>query len=124
MLDETAIRAIVRDEITAVVRQLFGGLEEKPGNNQWYSTAEAWKKLGLPNAQTLREMRLNGVFELGKHYRKSNRNPEARNPRWQFNLPACQARLQENPAKYLRSKSKSNTVAATVDQSGKPRRTA
>lgn len=67
---------------------------------EWVETEEAWKLLDQASSEALRRKVRNRFFELGHHYRKSNNNPNAAMPRYQFHIQRCKARLAEPPRKW------------------------
>ena len=68
--------------------------------SEWIETEEAWKHLDQASAEALRRKVRNDFFVLGHHYRKSNNNPNAAMPRYQFHIQRCKARLAEPPRKW------------------------
>lgn len=74
--------------------------EQTTGHSLWVETEEAWKLLDQKSAEALRRKVRSRFFELGHHYRKSNNNPNAAMPRYQFHIQRCQERLAEPPRKW------------------------
>lgn len=74
--------------------------EVAASDSEWVETEEAWKLLDQASAEALRRKVRKKFFDLGHHYRKSNNNPNAAMPRYQFHIERCKARLTEPPRKW------------------------
>ncbi|MGD1898628.1 MAG: hypothetical protein ACFB16_16940 [Phormidesmis sp.] len=69
-------------------------------DSEWVETEEAWKLLDQASAEALRRKVRKSFFELGHHYRKSNNNPNAAMPRYQFHIERCKKRLAAPPRNW------------------------
>ena len=74
-----------------------------PPNKVWFSTTEAWERLGFKSARALLEWRkrLGSNVVEGKHYRNTN-GPNTARPEYQWNIPQCQ-KLRNTPSAQLES---------------------
>ncbi|MGB3768867.1 MAG: hypothetical protein WA947_20110 [Phormidesmis sp.] len=108
MSREKAIEALitVTQQLGKAVDLLAAELHSDQNGNliadigEWIETEEAWKHLDQASAEALRRKVRNKFFDLGHHYRKSNNNPNAAMPRYQFHIQRCKDRLAEPPRKW------------------------
>ncbi len=61
-------------------------------NKNWLDTDRAAEALGITPRQ-LRQLRKNGIFKAGKHYRK--KNPTAARPAYIWHVEKCLKILEE-----------------------------
>jgi len=66
-------------------------------NEEWLSTAQAYKLLGFVNAEQLRDRIRLGDFRLGYHYRDI-RLPGRSKANYQFHIRRCRELLEQPPA--------------------------
>lgn len=93
-LSEQEIRAIVRDEIRAMV----GANVPQNQDIEYLPTEEAFKKLGYSSPGQLREAIANQTFRIGKEV-QDRRSKGAVYGRYYFNISACIKRLNTAPEK-------------------------
>lgn len=110
MSREKAIEALitVTQQLGKAVDLLAAELQNDRAiaESEWVETEAAWQLLDQASPEALRRKVRNGFFELSQHYRKSNNNPNAAMPRYQFHIQRCKVRLAE-PARKWSKPSKS-----------------
>ena len=90
---EAMIEAVVRREL----KKLFAHLiQQEP--EEWVDANEAAKLLGFPSSKGLYEAIASGLFRQGKEVR-DRRLPGRKKPRYQFHVPSCNKRLDQQPEK-------------------------
>lgn len=101
MSREKTIEALVSatQQLGKVVDLLAAELQHEvvTSESKWVETEEAWKLLDQASAEALRRKVRKNFFDIGHHYRKSNNNPNAAMPRYQFHIERCKVRLSKPP---------------------------
>lgn len=104
MSREKAIEALitVTQQLGKAVDLLAAELlnDQAIAESEWIETETAWQLLDQASAEALRRKVRNGFFETSLHYRKSNNNPNASMPRYQFHIQRCKERLSEPSRKW------------------------
>jgi hypothetical protein len=67
----------------------------RPLSQDWISTADAANQLGISRSHLL-NMKINGTFKQGKHFRDIRRT-NAMRATYKWNLPALQKILDKGP---------------------------
>jgi hypothetical protein len=94
------MREIIREEIASEFAKFKQYLQNSQSNHveQWQSTKQAYKTLGLDNAEQLRRFARNGLLNLGTHDRDIRLSGSSM-PKLQFNIDKCLEVLKQHPAK-------------------------
>ena len=92
---------ISKSQLKQAVREILAemlGVDVEQNQRKVYPTSKAFKLLGYDRAEQLRDAVASGLLRLGKEV-EDRRQPEAKLPRYYFDIERCQKRLAALPEK-------------------------
>jgi hypothetical protein len=99
--EETTDYLFSKNQLRQVVREILAemlGVDTERDQRKVYPTSKAFKLLGYDRAEQLRDAVASGLLRLGKEV-EDRRQPDAKLPRYYFDIERCQKRLAELPQK-------------------------
>ncbi len=97
----TDLSVMSKSQIKQVIREILAemlGVESGLNPRKMYPTSKAFTLLGYDRAEQLRDAVASGLLRLGKEV-EDRRGPNAKIPRYYFDIDRCRKRLAELPQK-------------------------
>lgn len=94
MVTESQLREAVRE----ILAEMLGIQSQSKPKRRLYPTSKAWKELGYDNQVQLYDATAAGLLRVGYEV-EDRRKPNAKLPRYYFDIERCQQRLSQLPEK-------------------------